>query len=281
MFAADIQVSKGLQDYSDRLSDISNDAIGTEITFERNKRLVDLQTEIDALGSLHMNSVRNIKQVQSRSKKLSDSKIQSQEQVNVKMSDDSYATYITGSFVMARGDIIFCDYNNYKVKLLDSSNALKDSLKLNAQPWDISVVDAKTVIVTLPWNQQLQYIDVFPRLTLGRALQLNKRCWGVHVTADKIFTTCHNNLGEGEVRDLDGNLLQQLGINQDGSFMFTCSDYITVSPSEKKIFVSDAGKHTITCMTMDNRVIYQYRDNGMKGPMTVTVGTISWSVART
>ena len=270
MFAADIQVSKGLQDYSDRLSDISNDAIRTEITFERNKRLVDLQTEIDALGSLHMNSVRNTQGVQSRSKKLLDSKIQSQKQVNVKMSDECGTTYITGSVVMATGEIISCDFGNCKLKLLDSSDALKDSLKLTAAPWDISVVDAKTIIVTLPGKLQLQYIDVFPRLTSGRVLQLDKKCWGVHVTADKIFTTCHNDPGKGEIRilDLDGNLLQQLGINQDGSFMFKDPDYITVSPSEKKIFVSDYGiKDTITCMTMDNRVIYQYRDNGMKCPI--------------
>ena len=265
MFAADIQVSKGLQDYRDRLCDISNDAIRTEITFERNKRLVDLQTEIDALGSLHMNSVRNTQGVQSRSKKLSDCKIQSQKQVNVKMSDDRNTPWITGTVVMATDELVFCDRYNNKLKLLDSSGALKGSLKLNAQTWDVSVVDAKTVIVTLPRNQQLQYIDVFPRLTLGRVLKLNKKCWGVHVTGDWIFTTCHNNPGEGEVRilDLDGNLLQQLGINQDGSFMFTQPYYITVSPSEKKIFVSDYGKDTVTCMTMDNRVIYQYRDNGM------------------
>ena len=268
MFAADIQVFKGLQDYDDRLSNISMGVIKSELIFERNQRLVDLLTEIGALGSLHMNSVGKVQLVQSGRKLLLNSKIQSQKQVNVKTSDDSYTPCITGTVIMPVGDIVLCDYYNSKLKLLDSSGTLKDSLMLKAAPWDISVVDDKTVIGTLPLNQQLQYIDVhvYPRLTPGRVLQLNKYCWGVHVTLGKIFTTCHRGLSEGEARilDLGGNLLQQLGTNRDGSFIFRSPDYITVSPSELKMFVSDSDKDTITCMTMDNRVIYQYRDNGMK-----------------
>ena len=149
---------------------------------------------------------------------------------------------------------------------MDSSDTLRDSLKLNTYPWDFSVVDTKTVIVTLPGAKQLQYIEVFPRLTPGRVLQLDKNCYGVHVTEDKIFfTSCHNQPGKGEVRilDLDGNLLQQLGINRDGSFLFTRPYYITVSLSEKKIFVSDTDGNSVTCMTMDNDVVYKYRDNKM------------------
>ena len=48
--------------------------------------------------------------------------------------------------------------------------------------------------------------------------------------------------------------------------MFTGPTYITVSQSEKKLFVSDVGENTVSCMTMDDQVIYQYRDNEMKYP---------------
>ena len=261
MFAADVQVSKGLQEYSDRLSDIRNDAINTGVKFEKNAKLAHLQTEIDSLGSLISSSSRII---QRDRQMLLDSKIQLQAKVNVKLPDDGFTPGITGLAVMATGEIVLCDVDNDKIKLVDNSDVLQDSLKLNATPWDISVVDAKTVIVTLLSTKQLQYIEVFPRLTPGRVLQLDKKCWGVHVTADKIFTSCHNSPGEGEVRilDLDGNLLQQLGINED----FTLPYCITVSPSEKKIFVSDTGGNSVTCMTMDNDVVYKYGDNEMKSP---------------
>ena len=262
MFASDVQVSKGLQEYRDRLSDILNDAINTGVKFEKNEKLAHLQTEIDSLGSLISSSSRNI---QRGRKMLLDSKIQSQKKVNVKLPDDGSTPEITGLAVMATGEIVLCDRNNKKIKLLDSSDSLQDSLKLNAFPWDISIVDTKSVIVTLPGAYQLQYIEVFPRLTPGRVLQLDKKCWGVHVTVDKIFTSCHNSPGEGEVRilDLGGNLLQQLGINKDGSFLFNSPFFITVSLSEKKIFVSDRDGNSVTCMTMDNDVVYKYRDNKM------------------
>ena len=239
MFAADVQVSKGLQNYYDTLSDIVNDAIDTGIKFEKNTTLASLQTEIDSLGSL-------IRSIEKSRKILLDSKIQSQKQVNVKLSDDRSPPWITGSVVMSAGEVVLCDRNNGKLKLLDSSDALKHSLKFKDNPWDISVVDAKTVIVTLPWKQQLQYIEVFPLLVSGRVLQLDENCWGVHVTGDKIFTSCHNASEQGDVRILDlvGNLLQQLGINQDGTIPFTTPYNITVCPSEK-IFVSDTKKELL------------------------------------
>ena len=91
------------------------------------------------------------------------------------------------------------------------------------------------------------------------------------MTRDRILTTCYKcSAGDGEVKilDLNGNLQRQLRIRQDGSFMFILSKYITVSPVEEKIIVSDSSalKHTITCMTMDNHVIYQYTDDKMKLP---------------
>lgn len=195
MFAVDVQVSKNFHDCHARLSDIGNDVINTDLIFEKNKRLASLQSEIYSMGSLKRN-------IQKDRITMLGSKIQSHKQVHVKLPDDDSKPWISGSAVMTAGEVVLCDYNNSKLKVLDSSDALMDKLKLNAGPWDISVVDARTVIVTLPWKQRLQYFDIFPRLTRGRVLQLDKLCWGVHVFSDRIFTTCHNS-GEGEVRILD------------------------------------------------------------------------------
>ena len=68
-----------------------------------------------------------------------------------------------------------------------------------------------------------------------------------------------------------GNLLQQLGINRDGSFMFISQYCITVKQSERKIFVTDS--NSITCLTTTGTiyysVIYRYRDDGMQMPMGI------------
>ena len=265
MFAAGEQVSQDLQGYIDRLGDIENETIETEMTFEQNAQLVKLLAEIDSFGSLKRSSARKI---QTSRKTLLDSKIQSQKQVNIKLTDDGSTPRITGIAVMPTGEAVLCDYYNVKLKLLDSSDAITTSLTLNDQPHDVSVMDDRNVIITLPWSKQLQYIKVFPQLAQGRVLKLDKMCWGVHVTCGKIFTSCHNDPGQEEVRilDFDGNLLQRLGVYQDGSFQFRSPYHFNVSPSGKKLFVSDYGTNTVTCMTMDNHVIYQYRDGEMKCP---------------
>ena len=192
MFAADFQVSKGLQDYEDRLSDIDNDVIDTGIKFEKNSKLAYLQTEIDSLGILLRKSTENI---QRDLKMLLDTTIKSKRRVSVEVPTDSMRHRISGLVVMPAGEIVTCDRINSNIKLLDRSDTLKDSLKFNTKPYNISVVDSKTVIVSLPTTKQLQYVEVLPRLTPGRVLQLNKQCWGVHVTGDKIFTSCHNDPG--------------------------------------------------------------------------------------
>ena len=176
--------------------------------------------------------------------------------------------YVTGFVVMPGGEIVLCDYANYKLKMLDNSDVLINSVKVSAKPWDISIVDSKTAIITLPRAKQLRYIEVFPRLTEGRPMQLDKECWDVLVTGDKILISCHNDPGEAEIKilDLDGHLLQQLGINQDGSRLFSYPFHITACQSEEKVFVSDRGKGTVTCMTMNNQVIYEYTDKEMKCP---------------
>ena len=200
-------------------------------------------------------------------------KVQSRSQVNVKAGDDEDTPWITGCTVMANGDVVLCDNSNKKIKLLNSSGVLTGNVELSIRPHDASVLDPSSVIVTLPLKKQLQVVQVYPQLKPGRVIQLNKMCWGVAVGKgelyvtfwnDSMYVTCHNPFGpeNGEIRvlGLDGKVKRRLGVNQDGSFMFDTPRYITVNSSGEKIFVSDHGTYTVTCMSVDGRVIYTYKD---------------------
>ena len=124
----------------------------------------------------------------------------------------------------------------------------------------MSAVDDKNVIITLPDTKQLQYIQVLPQLKTCRIVQLDTECYGIDVFGDEIYTTQCDDLGQGEVRvlDLNGNMKRKL----QSSLNFDHPDYITVSTSGKKIFVSDGGNSTarVTCMTADGNIVYQYND---------------------
>ena len=200
-------------------------------------------------------------------------KVQSRSQVNVKAGDDEETPSITGCTVMTNGDAVLCDNSNEKIKLLNSSGVLTGNMKLSSAPHDASVLDPSSVIVTLPDKDQLQVVQVYPQLKPGRVIQLDKRCRGVEVGKGELYVTCHYNYytntgKEGDIRvlGLDGKVKRLLGVNQDGPFMFNWPYYITVNSSGEKIFVSDDSTGTVTCMSVDGRVIYTYKDDSMRDP---------------
>ena len=197
-------------------------------------------------------------------------KVQSHNRVNVKASDDKKTPFISDCTVMTNGDVVLCDRNNDKIKLVNSFGVLTGNMQLSSPPWDASVLDPTSVIVALPYKKQLQVVQVYPQLNPGRVIQLDKMCWGVAVSKDGLYVTCHNhNPGEreGEIRvlGLAGEVKRRMGVNKD-VFMFISPYNITVSSSGEKIFVSDGGTDTVTCMSVDGRVIYTYKGGSRRGP---------------
>ena len=275
MFIADVQVSRSIQGYTRKLGELQTALEKPTLAFEKNEILADLAAGIDTLGSLKSQSKGDKQKTKLPGKPYSkgstrmlvDRKIMSHSEVNVRTHEDKEGPWITGYAVMPNGHVVVCDRRNNKIKLLDDSWTITGRLTLQ-RPWDLSVIDSSHVIVSSPDKKQLQHVQVFPRMEAGRIIQLNKVCWGVAVSGEQMYVTCHNNPGDGEVRvlNLQGNIKRRLGINQDGSYLFTSPCYISVSDSGEKIFVSDYGTHTITCLTPSGTVIYAYKDDGMSRP---------------
>ena len=275
MFIADVQVSRSIQGYTRKLGELQTALEKPTLAFERNEILADLAAGIDTLGSLKSNRKGDKHDTKlpgkpygnGSTRMLVDRKINSRSEVNVRTHEDKQVPWISGCTVMPNGHVVLCDNRNNQIKLLDDSWTITGRLTLQ-RPLDISVIDSSNVIVSLPDKKQLQHVQVFPRMEAGRIIQLNKMCWGVAVCGEKMYVSCHNNPGDGEVRvlDLQGNIKRRLGINQDGSFLFTFPYYITVSDSGEKIFVSDFGTNIITCLTPSGTVIYTYKDDDMRRP---------------
>ena len=263
MFAADAQISKRFHECERRLAELENEALKISLSFERSKKLDNLLTDDDSFGSLKITEKAFKTVLLGRQKEL-------HREVNVRLAGDKNDPEITGCAVMPNGCVVICDHSNDKIKMLDSSLELKDRINL-PYPWDVSVVDANNVIVTLVSKKQLQYLQIFPSLKAKRVLQLDQMCCGVAVSGDNIYVTCHDGLGVGEVRVLDkqGNIKRRFGVTNTGSILSTGPHYITVSTSGDKVFVSDFSTDTVTCMAMDGSTIYRYMDKDLKGPKGV------------
>ena len=200
---------------------------------------------------------------------LIDKKIKVRMELYVSNDDDSNVTWISGCTVIPNGHVVLCDQNNKLIKVMDDSWTVTGQMKIQ-EPWDVSAIDSSNVIVSLPGMKQLQTVQVFPKMKAGSIIQLDRECYGVAVSDGVVYTTCFDFGGQGEVRviDMHGNLIKRLGTNQDGSYLFNRPEYITVSNTSQKIFVSDSDSrtNTITCLTPSDRVIYTYKDGDMRCP---------------
>ena len=269
MFITDVQISKSLKEYEVMLAEVENDMIEPTLSFEGNSKLADFQIEITNLGSLKGTGqslgLSHKGGNKSKKTKLLGKQATLQDRVRVRSLDDKTAPRISGCTFMPSGHAVLCDANNGVVKLLDKNLVLCEHLNLFSTPWDVSVVDDNNAIITLPNTGQLQYIQVFPQLKTGRTIQLDKPCYGITVFGDEIYTTQYvSGRGEVHVLDLTGNRKRKLQTN----VKFYCPEYITVSRSGKKIFVSDgyADTATVTCMTTDGNLVYQYKDKELRHP---------------
>ena len=186
--------------------------------------------------------------------------------------DDRRAPFHTGTTFMPCGKLVVCDRFNKRLTQFAKTFEMIDYIELPSGPHDVSVVDNDNVIVTLLMKHQLQYVQVFPKMTSGRVIQLENRCWGLEVFNSEIYVTIHYGYGYGEVTvlDLDGNMKRTINIHQDGLNLFLrCPFYLSINPVSKKLYVSDFGgpsgyprvPSTLYCLTLDGDVVYSYQDS--------------------
>ena len=187
--------------------------------------------------------------------------------INIRLAHDKRRPRITGCCFMATGELVLCDKSNGCIKLLNYSLAIVDNVEL-VDAHSLAVVDERNVIVTSPTAKRLRFVEVLPKLKRNQIIRVDKECWGVAVAAGKIFVSlftfdyereddiCSDD-GEIRIYDMDGTLKKRIGINEDDSYLFKIPEYISVSKSGDKIYVSDWGTCSVTCITADGEIVFQ------------------------
>ena len=199
------------------------------------------------------------------------SKVEKVGNINVMVSGDKLYCCITGCCFMPSGELVLYDFGNKKIKLLDSSLSLVNSLSIPGGDWDTAVaaIDSNSVIVTLAAKKQVQLIQVLPSLKIARTYDVDAYSNGVAAAAGKIFVLCGgiNKKNEIRVYDFEGReLLKRQVINLSGTNSFVFPFYVAVSRLGDKIYVSDRDTHTVSCLSSDGDILFQYRDDNLQRP---------------
>ena len=253
IFVLNIQLSQAVKSLTTITEEINKEVYQPHISFVCNPS-INIAADHD-LGMVKRHTFRKPQQ-----KGFDEMSIKASNQVSIKLQPDGKAAQITGSAFLSSGELILCDLNNSKLKLLDiKSLPIKEStLDVPGSPWDVAPVNQHQVIVTFPFEKYLQFIQVKPSFALNHKIDLGIECRGVTVSHEGILVTLPGAGGSKiGMYDLTGKEKCIIGPYdcKDGKIHFNQPWFITVS-NDEKIFVVNLTPPTLYCLGSNNTVLY-------------------------
>ena len=252
IFVYNIQLSQSVKSLTTITEEITKEVHQPHISFECNPAITIVGDQ--DLGTVKCHTTRT-----SQHKGFDEMSVTARNQVNVKIPSDATYAWITGSAFLPSGQLILCDCDNKKLKLLDENLQTKESIDVPEAPWDIAVVNQHQVIVTFPWQRYLQFIQVTPSLTLGHTVDLGMKCRGVTVSRESIYISfSESGGGKIEIYDLTGKKKRIIDPynGKDGKVLIKWPYYIAVS-NDEKIYVSGrSSTATVYCLESSGNVLY-------------------------
>ena len=262
IFMRSIQLSQAVKSLTTIIEEITKEVYQPHISFECNPAITI--SEDNDLGTVKYNTSPIPLQ-----KGFNEMSITAGNKINVKVQSDTQDAWISGSAFLSSGELILCDRNNNKLKLLDKNMQMKENIVLPSCPRDVAPINQHQVIITLQENKSLQFIQVTPSLALGQTVELGMQCSGVSVSRESIYISFVDFGGcKIGIYDLTGNNKRIIGpYNCRDSKLFKEPFYIDVSKHEK-IFVSDVNveskKSIVYCLKSNDSVLYTVSNPSLK-----------------
>ena len=270
IFMYNIQLSQAVTSLTTITEEITTEVYQPHISFECNPAISFAGNQ--DLGTVKCHTTRS-----PQLKGFDEMCITAGNKINVELQSDGKDAWISGSTFLTSGELILCDRNNYKLKLLDKSLQMKESIDVPGGPWDVAPVDQHQVIVTFPDEKYLQFIQVTPSLALGHKLDLWMECCGVAVSRESIYISLADS-GECKIGiyDLTGKQKLMIGPHNcnDGTLLFKRHYYIDVL-NDEKIFVSDidfkSNTSTVYCLESNGNIMHSVSNPSFKLCLGISV----------
>jgi hypothetical protein len=182
--------------------------------------------------------------------------------------NDQGTPYVVGVTLMHQYFLIVADRPNCTIKVIDLRKQIVISeLKLEKTAWSLAKINEDKIAVGIQPGIQI--------LSISKSGILNKE----HTISTKMtcFAIVHSNgkfiVAEGsfvEILDMDGTVLRTIQTDSNSKQLFTSCYGIAISKNHKTIYVSDYGKESVTCFTLEGQLITIYRDKDLIKPWGVT-----------
>lgn len=170
-----------------------------------------------------------------------------------------------------------CDYANCCVKVFDVNFNARESFSFPNPVWNVCVLNASDVVVTIPDGKLVQFLEVLPKLEKRRCLPLDAYCWGIAVHKGELYVICksmpsymYNETAEIRVLDTDGRLKRKICVQKNQSSIFADSYNINIS-KQGSLFTTNHDKSVIRCRNLKGTLQTEYQDRSMRSPLGIFV----------
>lgn len=271
MFAADVKITKTLAKIEALIHDVNKDSQPMRLSFKKNRKITNLVDELECLGKIKVQKKRFN---QHDKNVILDMEVKSVKKIDVRLSEDRSVPNISGCTFLSNDYILLCDQSNSKIKLLDSTLSVADSLTLKDNPSNIAAINEDEAIISYknPSLKKIQFVQIFPDMKLGEEIELSDKCYGLSVVSGDIYTACHKSSGRDEIFKLEqsGKIKSKTRLVQDRSYW---SNYLSVSRMDSiyYIYLSDWSYSKVTCLKTDGSIIFQFEDEDLKRPNGIYV----------
>ena len=198
-------------------------------------------------------------------------------EVNVRLPEDSKTCCVTGICSMPNGRALLADNNNYKVKLFDDKGTFRTYITLPSEPWDVDCIGDYEAVVTLPNAMCMFTLIVDSKVTVGRRIDVDRKCYGVVFHDMNFIIACASDI---RIFSYNGEFLTR--ILKDKKTMFTnpravnsnlrylCIDKV----DSNKIYISDRNRGLVCINTSGEVVSFNSSSNSPQGLISSDSGIL-------
>ena len=189
----------------------------------------------------------------------------------MQLDTDSEQPYITGCSFMADDNVVLVDEANRNVKFFN--NALKpiSVYKLPSPPHDVAPIKIQQIVVTIPKERSLQFMEVGKTLVLRKKLPMDMECYGITCYNHELYVTSgFSSDREIQIVSLNGDVRKRV---RPGIADLRYPLYIVVDPRFRTIFVSDYNHGIVGLDINSGEVKFKCKDTDVHGYYKgITVG---------
>ncbi|XP_052780295.1 uncharacterized protein LOC128217292 [Mya arenaria] len=214
------------------------------VTFQANNLIEELLSAVKTFGAIEEQTVMT----KQRKDPLSDPNhvfsVAEYKEYNVKMSDDKRQCIIRDICELLSGEFVIADYDNCKVKLLDTEYRMLDRCDVPENPYDLCHIDGNEVAVCV--ISVLYFINATKgKFVTTRKLSFTHVCYAAAHHGGKLYISSSIAL---YVYTMSGQKVKMLYEDKSG---FRTVEKCAISNDGKTIYITKSSQHQL--ITLDNK----------------------------